>query len=359
MNRIDNGVLACIVAALAWLTTGCGAAQVVDEGPLPPDIKTAGLVILPVALIVPEGTSLEVAAQSLQVTRQVLQATDLPLLSIFDFELNKPLDEAHSASFDTDLPAREASVGGDWRQWLVMHVLVTENRATNVRDTVDTRIKDPKKPNTFRQHGVESKVRVEAGLYDTRKGARLAWATHEVDDNPLDFEPGEDPRPGVTTAVKACVERLLEIAPSLRTGQGGRRTRGKGLADSVLAMTTWKVLDGKSYQDTVQNQAAELRDARMMSLWDRFSPGLPAGDVIRASRNRGVLVREALQPLLPGDVVMTVDGHQVDAAHQVDRVLRTCSGRPDGCTVQLVRAGENLTVKLNWPSLPPIPAPTP
>ncbi len=345
-------------AVLALGLAGCGAAPVVDEGPLAPNRKTAGLVVLPVALATADTSSLEVAAHSLEVTRLILEKTDLPVLGIFDFDVTKALDEVHNPMYDTDL-LTHADLGGDWQDWLAVHVLVTENRATNVRDIVDTRIKDPKKPNTFRQHGIEAHVHIEAGIYEARRGNRLAWATMELEDNPLDFEPGEDPRPAVTKAIGETVQRLLDLAPSLRPGLGGRRARGAGLVDSVPAMTAFKYMDAKPYDAKLAAEQPELKAAKLLMLFDRFAPGLPPALAMRAAQNVGLLVGTAQAPLQAGDVVLAVKGQPVVAAHQFDRLVRTCSAADEGCVVTLLRAGTKQTVSLKWPALPPIPPPVP
>lgn len=349
---------ALVLASLALGLAGCGSAEVVDEAPLAPQHKTAGLVVLPVALVTADTTPLEVAVHTLDVGRIVLEQTDLPVLGLFDFDVNKPLDEAHTPAYDTDLVTR-ADLGGDWQDWLALHVLVTENRATNVRDIVDTRIKDPKKPNTYRQHGVEARVHVEAALYEARRGNRLAWTTLDIDDNPLEFEPGEDPRPEVTKAIKAAVRRLLELAPGLRTGMGGRRTRGEELVDSLQAITSFKYLDTKPYAAGLATLPPEVKAAKLLVLFDRFAPGLPANLAAKAIVHDGVLVRTAKAPLQPGDIVQTVAGQPVRAAHQLDRLLRGCAGAAGGCAVTVQRGGGPQTLQVQWPSLPPIPAPAP
>ncbi len=349
---------AAVLLNTCLVLAGCGSAEVVDEAPLAPQHKTAGLVVLPVALVTADSTPLEVAAHSLDVCRIALEQTDLPVLGLFDFDVNKPLDEAHTPAYDTDLVTRN-DLGSDWQDWLALHVLVTENRATNVRDIVDTRIKDPKKPNTFRQHGVEARVHVEAALYEARKGVRLAWTTLDIDDNPLEFEPGEDPRPEVTKAIKTAVRRLIELAPSLRTGLGGRRSRGDELVDSLLAITSYKYLDSKPYSAGLATLPPEVKAAKLLVLFDRFAPGMPAHLAAKAIAHDGVLVRTARAPLQAGDIVEAVAGQPVRAAHQLDRLLRGCVGAAGGCALTVQRGGGPQTLQVQWPSLPPIPAPVP
>ncbi|MBI5607758.1 MAG: hypothetical protein HY902_02640 [Deltaproteobacteria bacterium] len=347
-------VLTCTALSLA----GCGSAEVVDEAPLAPQHKTAGLVVLPVALATADASPLEVAAHSLLVGRVVLEQTDLPVIGLFDFDVNKPLDEAHTPAYDTDL-VTHAELGGDWQDWLALHVLVTENRATNVRDIVDTRVKDPKKPNTYRQHGVEARVHVEAALYEARRGNRLAWTTLDIEDNPLEFEPGEDPRPEVTKAINSAVRRLIDLAPALRNGLGGRRARGDGLVDSLQAIAAYKYLDAKPYAAGLTALPDEVKAAKLLVLFDRFAPGLPAHLAASAIKHDGVLLRADRAPLKAGDIVQTVAGIPVRAAHQFDRLLRGCANAAGGCAVSVQRGGALQALQVQWPSLPPIPAPAP
>jgi len=341
-----------IALAVALGALACGSAQVAEESPLPADVKPQGLVVLPVALIVPEADALEIAAASLAVTRQLLARTDLPIIGPLDFDLNKTLDEARNASYDTDLVARDGELGADWRSWLALHVLVTENRATNVRDIVDVKAQAAGKPGTFRQHGIEATVRVEVGLYDVRRGTRLAFTASETPDDPTQFTPGADPRPGVSKAIAAGIDRLIAMVGPAIIGPAGRRARGDGLADSLPAMLSWRAPERPAWLDKSKDLASEVREAKIYSLWDRFVPGLDVKEIFAANKAKGLIVRAKAPPLEAGDVVTAVDGKKAQAAYQFDRLLRACSPTPTGCRVDLLRGGAATTVMLRWPALP-------
>ena len=352
-----KAISVAVVAMAMGAAAACGSKQVVDEGPLPADIKPAGIVLLPVALGVPDSNALEVVARSLDVSRLVLQLSDLPLLGPLDFDINKSLDEVRNASYDTDLTAKEEAVGTEWHNWLAMHVLITENRATNVRDIVDVKAQAAGKKGVYRQHGIEATVRVEIGLYDVKRGNRIAWATSEVMDDPTQFAPGGDPRPGITAAVQKTMARLFEMGGPALFGPVGRRTRGEGLADALPAMLQWRAPELPSYLDTVKGQADEVREAKIFSLWDRFVPNLSAKEIFAANKAKGLLVRSKLPPLEAGDVITAIDGKKVQAAYQFDRLVRICSPSTSGCKVELLRNNEPTTLMLRWPALPPPKAP--
>lgn len=342
-----------LVLFLGSLAMACGGAQaVVEESALPAERKPKGLILLPVTLSTPETTALEVIARTLQAADYFLTRTELPILGPFDYGLLKGVDETQVVASDTDLLSRGEDLG-DWRSWMAVHVLVTENRASNVRDIVDTRVRDPKKPNTYRQHGFESTVRVEAALLDPMRGGRLAHVVVQVQDDPTDVEPGGDPRPGITAAIRQALDRLMETSgPSLR-GIGQRRTRGEGLVDSVPAMLAWHSPEMPSWNEKNREQADVVREAAALGVWDRFAPGLSGREVHNASASRGVLVRATQPPLEAGDVVLSVGGKAVSARHQFDRMLQQCSEK--GCALDVWRAGQRVAVQLRWPPLRPVP----
>ncbi len=356
LQRLALALLALALLGLAL--QGCGPAQVVDEQTLSEKVAAPGLIVLPIALNIPERSGLEVAWRSVDVANWLLVHTDLPLIGPLDFSANKPLDDVLVAGQDTDLGSKEDEWGPEWRTWLALHVLVTENRATNVRDIVDTRVKDKSKPNTYRQHGIEAALRVEVGLYDVRRGTRLAWTVLERTDDPTQYTPGEDPRPGVTAAVKDALQRLVELAPVLLRPAGARRTRGQGLVDGVPALMAFSAPELPSTIESLKTQGDEVKEAKVYAAWDRVAPGLSAVEIRNATLGRGVLVREALPPLNAGDVILSVSGKKVSAIHQVDRLLGLCSPNPDACDVLVRRAGGEVALKLRWPALPAVmPAP--
>lgn len=346
------------LALLSLTTQACGGGQVIDEKPLAEGVAVPGLIVLPIALNIPERSGLEVAWRSVDVANWLLLNTDLALIGPMDFSAIKPLDDVLVVSQDTDLGTKEGELAADWRQWLVLHVLVTENRATNVRDIVDIRAKDKGKPNTYRQHGIEAALRIEVGLYDARRGTRLAWTVLERMDDPTQYTPGEDPRPGVTAAVKDALQRLVELAPVLRRPTGERRTRGQGLVDGVPALLAFSAPELPSTIETLKPLAEEVQQAKVYAAWDRIAPGLTAVEIRDATLGRGVLVRQAQPPMNAGDVILAVSGRKVATIHQVDRLLGQCSPKPDACDVLVRRAGGEVALKLRWPALPAVaPAP--
>jgi hypothetical protein len=337
---------------LVWAVVACRPGQVVDERAPAADLRPSGIVVLPVSLAIPEIGPAEVALRTFDVANLLLRKTDVPLLGPLDFDVLKPLDEVRVAAYDTDLGAKGDDVGIDWQGFVALHVMVVENRATHVRDITDTRIQGAQKPKVFRQHGVESSLHVEATLLDVRRGTRLAWTAVDVADDPLDFEPGEDPRPGVTRAVRGAVERLLQLSQGQLQGSKGRRQRGGGLVDSALAAAQWKGVDAPSLFDALRDKSDVDRQTRMMTLWDRVHPNLQAAWAAAAGRQRGVLVVQPLEPLQPGDIVVSVDDKPVAAVHQLDRRLQACSDRAGGCNVQVVRGGATQSMQVRWPALP-------
>jgi hypothetical protein len=336
----------CLVALTAC---GGGGPQVLEEAPLDREVRPTGLVLVPVGLALPEANALEVAAVSNLAANYLLQHTDLPIVGLYDMGLNKPPLEVVNAAADTDLLVRAGDIPIDFRTWIAVQFLITENRATNVRDIVDTRIQDPKKPNTWRQRGFDSRVRVEVKLADPLRGRQLAIVVIEDDDDPTAGEPGGDPRPGVTRLVKLALARLIASSGDLlKSGQ--RRSRGDGMVDSVPAMTGWGSVDLPSWEQSHRDDPEVVREAASMSLWDRFAPGLTVAEVRAASASRGVLIRQAMAPLEAGDVVLMVAGKPVSAIHQVDRLLQGCG--TGACPVLVLRAGQRTEVDVRWPALP-------
>ncbi len=341
---------------LAWfipLLVACGSAgpQLSEVTPLSPEIKPTGLVLLPIALTVPGSTALEVVARTNEAANYLLRKTDLPILGPFDFTLLKPVDDTRVVSADTDLLSRETALGFDLRRAVVVAVLVTENRATNVRDIRDVRKKDPKEQKTYRQHGLDSTIRVELSVHEPMRGHKLAGLVIETQDDPTDFQPGGDPRPGITRAVQMALDRLLETSGEVLRGRGQRRTHGQGLIDSVPAMTAWSAPDLPSWNDLHREKAEIEREAAGLALWDRFAPSASIREVHDAMASRGVLVQQPVAPLQAGDVILTVRKQQVSAKYQVDRQLQQCG--EDACPVLVSRAGQQVEVPVHWPALPP------
>ncbi len=341
---------------LAAGLASCGG-QVRDEGPLAAERRAPGLIVLPVSVSIAELGSLEVAWRSVQVANWLLQKTDLPIIGPLDFKLNKAVDQVQVAAYDTDLSTREDELTAEWRDWLVVQVQVSENRATNVRDIVDVRGKEPGKPKVYRQHGVEATLRVEAGLYDVRRGTRLAWTVVERSDDPTQFAPGDDPRPGVTAAVRDAVQRLLELSPGLFQAPAERRTRGQGFVDAVPALLAFDAQDLPSTVEGLKNLPEAVQEARVYAAWDRVAPGLAVQEIRSATQARGLLVRELMPPLRQGDIVLGVGKHKISTVHQFDRLIRICSAQPQGCEVAVRRGEAEVALSLRWPALAAVSPP--
>lgn len=346
-----SSVVLSLLAVALLGACGSSGPQIVEESPLVVEKKPNGIVLLPVALAIPDATALEVIARTGDIARWLLQRTDLPVVGPFDYTLYKSLDEARTVSSDTDLLNRRDDVGVDVRNYLTLHVLVTENRAMNTRDITDVRQKDPKKQKTFRQRDFDSKIRVEATVYDAMRGRRLAHVAIEADDDPTEFEQGGDPRPGVTRVIGLALDHLVRTSAENLLGIGSRRTRGDGLLDSVPLMAVWGVADLPSFATQHAGDEEIVREAAELALWDRFGPGLSVRDIRAGARNPGVLVRTPLAPLESGDVVLKVAGKDVFTAYQFDRRLDACATQ--GCAVLVFRGGQQRELIVNWPVLRP------
>jgi hypothetical protein len=343
-------VLPVLIALLP--TVACGGAlreQVVT--PLDPGLKPRALIVLPVAPMVQETDALDVAARSRSVADLLLRRTELPVFGPWDFSVLHPVDQVRTVATDTDALTRLASWGVDLRDAVALHVLVTESRSTNVRDFVDARRKDPKsgKTNLYRQHGLQSVVRVELAAYEAMRGGRLGGVVLELDDDPTDYELGSDPRPGISRAIERAVTLLLDHTPALRA-TGKRFTRGEGLLDSVRALMAWRAPEWPSWDDKHKADDELRREAAAVSVWDRFAPVLAPRALRDTTQHPGVLVQKALPPLQPGDVVVAVQGQPVLARHQLDRLLQGCSP----CTVAVVRGGQRQELPMAWAPLPAV-----
>ena len=345
-----------LLAAVGF-SAACGSAgpMAQEETRLDPALRPPGLILMPVALAIPGSSAIDIAARTNDLARWLMQRTDLPLIGPYDYTLNKPVDEAQNAMTDTDLLARSDALQADVRNWLVIHVLVTENRASSERDIVDTRVKDPKKPNTWRQHSTDAKVRVDVSVLDARRGAKLAGLVYEADDDPANFDPGGDPRPGVTRIIGEAMALLLAGSGGSLYGTGSRRTRGVGLIDSVPSIMAWSIPDKPSWSEQHQKDEDVVREAAVLGLFDRFAPNLDMRAIFAASRNAGLLVQQPAPGLEPGDIVVALGDRPLSAAYQLDRALQACP--PAGCTAAIVRKGQKLDVALQWPPLPPATAP--
>jgi len=343
------------VIGLLALVPGCGAAgpKFAEETPLSSPVAPRGIVVLPMALAIPGATALETIARSHEVAALLLRRTDLPVLGPLDFTMQKSPDEAMVAATDTDLLMREDGRRVDVHDWITLHVLVTENRATNTRDIVDERQKDPKKK-VFRQSGFDSRVRVEVTVRDAMRPRVLGHVVLEADDDPTNFESGGDPRPGITRLVEAAVNRLVDGGSAALAGRGQRKSRGDGLIDNLPAMLAWGAPEVPSLDSKMKDEPEMLREAKVLELWDRFAPGLGVRDMRAATKHSGVIVRVARAPLRVGDIVDQVGSESVRARYQFDRLLQGCVG---ACKVGVWRNDEHVDLHLQWPNAAPLVVP--
>ena len=334
------------------LLTACGASgpQISEVQSPEPGTHAKALIVLPVALAMQDATSLDIAMRTDALVRWLLAKTPQPLIGPADFSLLHPVDEIAVVSADTDLMAHTSELRLPVREAVVLHVLVTEQRATNVRDIQDVRDADPKKQRTFRQHGLEAHLRTEVWLSDAMRGRRLAGLVVETTDDPTDVMPGGDPRPGLTLAIQTALDKLLEIAGPLLAETGVRQTRGDGLVDSLPATLAWAAPGKPSWDEANKAKADVVREAAALALWDRVAPNLTAKELLVASRNRGVLVRKAQGELQSGDLITALFGRPVTMAYQLDRALQLAGG--EGVRAQVLRNGAIADVTLHGPLVP-------
>lgn len=342
------GVLWLLLVALAM---GCGSAQIAGETRPPAALRPKGIVVLPIALMQDGTTALDVAARSSDVAAWLLRNTDLPVVGPLEFTIQRPLDEVRVVHGDTDLPEVAAKLGVDLTDWVVLHVLVTENRATYMRDIVDERKKsEGGTGKTFRKHGIDAALHVEVTLLDPLRGQRLAFTMADSTDDPTVIPTAGDPRPGLARAIAKALMRLQTIAGPQLQGPPGRRHRGEWLVPSMQALVQYKVGELPPYQDTLDTFKGTDRQLRWFTVWDRFAPNTATADILAATKQPGLLVQRAMPPLEVGDVVVQVGSQPMQAVWQFDRALRACSDA--GCTVQVWRKNAMQTLTLRWPALP-------
>jgi hypothetical protein len=354
MEALVQKMVLRLVPAILALTAACGPTgpQMTDVQLLDPQTHVKALVVLPVALAMQDSTALDIAMRTDDVVRWVMKKGSQPIVGPADFSLLHPVDEISVVSADTDLMTRASDLKLPVREAAVLHILVTENRATNVRDIQDVRNSDPKKQPTFRQHGLEAHLRTEVWLSDALRGRRLAGLVVETTDDPTEVMPGGDPRPGLTLAIQLALDKLLEIAGPLLSENGVRQTTGEGLVDCLPATLAWAPPGKQSWEELNKGKADVVREAAALALWDRVAPNLSAKELLVASRNRGVLVRKAQGDLLPGDLIVSIYSHPLTTAYQLDRVLQV-AGR-EGVRAQLLRAGAPVDVQLHGPLVPAV-----
>ncbi len=344
-----------LALALVGLLTACGASgpQISEVLPLDQTAHAKALIVLPVALAMQDSTSLDIAMRTDEVARWLLTKTPLPLIGPADFGLLQPVDEVAVVSSDTDLMSHATELRLPVREAVALHILVTEQRATNVRDIQDVRNADPKKQQTFRQHGLEAHLRTEIWLSDAVRGRKLAGLVVETTDDPTNVMPGGDPRPGLTLSIQLALNKLLEIAGPLLAGPGTRQTTGAGLVDSLPATLAWAAPGKESWETANKAKAEVVREAAALSLWDRVAPNMTGKELYVASRNRGLLVRQAQGDLQAGDFVLTLDTRPVTTAYQLDRVLQVSGSQ--GARAQVIRGGAKVDLTVRGPLTPATP----
>ncbi len=335
--------------SVVCISTACGGAyEVVVEKPLQPRPAPQGLLVFPAAVLTPNADGLEAIVRTMDMADWLLDHTELPLIGPYDFNIYKEPDELQIASVDTDLMTRGGS-RLDLRGWLAIHVMVTENRATNIRDIVDKRDKDPKKRKTYRQYGIDSTVRVEAQILDARYGKRLAHAVVTAKDDPTQVKSEGDPRPILRTLIHKALSILLAESEAIVSAKNTRRIRSGGFLDAVPTLATWKTAQRKSFQQRQEGKDDIEKQAALEGLWMRFKPGLPVKATFVGTRHPGVMALTARPPLEKYDVVKMVSGKKVTAVHQLDRLLQECKG---DCKARIRRGFKDVDVRLVWPPAP-------
>lgn len=339
---------------LTAFAVGCGGGtEILVEQPLQARPAPHGLLILPAAILTPGADAMESIARTHDVADWLLDHTELPLIGPFDYKCYKEPDEMQIASVDTDLmTAGAATKNIDLRQWLAISVMITENRATNIRDLIDKRGKNADKPKTYRQYGIDSTLRVEVQVLDARYGKRLAHVVLKARDDPTEVRSEGDPRPVLRLLIRRALALVLNETEAIVSARQTRRVRAAGFLDAIPTLADWKTGQRKSYNQRYEGKDDIEKQAGLESLWMRFRPGLPVKATYVGTRHPGVMALANRAPLEQYDVIKVVDGKKVDAVYQLDRVLQGCQG---GCMAKIRRGFKDMDVRLTWPPAPPPP----
>ncbi len=354
MNRAieHHGAMTSLAALLATLMlSGCGGTrELVVEQALAKRLPPKGIVILPVAVMTPDGSALECIARTRDVANYLLANTETPLIGPADYRVFKEPDEMRVASIDTDLMTRATGTRIDMRNWLAVFVMVTENRATNIRDIVDKR---SKKKQTFRQYGIDSTVKIEVQVLDARYGKPFARVVITDKDDPTKVRTEGDPRPIIKELIEAALAVALSKAEDTFTKAGkSRRIRGREFLDSVPLLADWGTAGRPSFNAKRKDKEDIVKQAALEALWTRFQPELPVKATFVGTRHHGVMALKARAPLQQYDVVKTIDGRPVTTSYQLDRALQSCR---KACNAMVRRGFKNVEVDLTWPPAPPLP----
>jgi hypothetical protein len=340
-------LMVCCAAAL----TACGGSyEVIKEQPLTEDVRPPkGIVVLPVALMSHRGSAVGIALRSTDVANWLLDHTEVPLISVLDYKIFKPVDEVKIASADTDLVTAEGDERRDLTGWWAVTVLVTENRSTNVRNIVDTR-KGKDGATISRKFGIEAVLRVEVTVRDAMRGGVKAQVVVVEDDDPDSSPIQGDPRPVLRRLVERALALTFEAALPGLTQPQRRIVRSRGLLPSVPALADLSFPDKPSYNEPFVDRPKAAQEAALVSIWDRVMPNLDVRATMRATRNPGVLMLEDRAPLKQYDVILEVSGRPVRDQVQLDRRLQACS---PSCEARVRRRRNTIELILPWKSVPP------
>ncbi len=331
------------------LASACGADhEILVEEPLQSRPPPQGLLLFPAAVLTPGADALHAIARTGDVATWLLDHTELPIIGPFDFNIYKEPDELQIASVDTDLMS-QAGGSIDLRGWLAVHIMITENRATNIRDIVDKRDKDPKKRKIYRQYGIDSTVRVEGQILDARYGKRLAHAVLTAKDDPTQVKSEGDPRPVLRKLIDQTLTILFADSEAIVSAKNTRRIRSGAFLDAVPTLAAWKTGQRKSFVQRHEGKDDIEKQAALEGLWMRFQPGLPVKATFVGTRHPGVMALQARPPLEQYDVIKTVGGKKVSAVYQLDRLLQACKS---DCNARIRRGFKDVDVRLAW-----LPAP--
>lgn len=333
--------------ALGAALAGCGGGpEVLVEEPLKPRPVPEGVVLFPVAALTPGANALECIARTGDAARWLLEHTELPILGPADYASFKEPEDMRVASIDTDLMSRTSGARTDLQNWLSVHIMITENRATNVRDIEDRRQKDPKKLKIYRQYGIDAEVTVEVTVADGRYGKPLARAVVRGIDNPADVRSDGDPRPMLPQLIGLALERAFLESESVVAARPRRKVRGPGLLDAVPLLAAWKTPQKPSFIQALEGKEEIEREGALESLWTRFQPNLPVEATFVGKKHPGVMALQDRPPLARYDVVTEVAGQPVQTVYQLDRLLQACAAK---CPARVRRGFTDVDVNLAWP----------
>ena len=334
------------------LMTACGGSlKVVGSHALAekgPEIK--GFIVFPVSDMTHDAKVIDAALRASDVAAWLLDHTDQPVLGPLDYQLYQEPDDLRVAVSHTNL----ATAAGGRRRldgWIAVWIQITENRATNVRDTVDMRKRGKKNQPVYRIHGVEATLRVEVQLRDGARGRELARVVLTDVDDPTHSRLKGDPRPAITRLIHKALRLALGEAEGRLAPKPLRRVvRRAGLLPSPVALAKFRTPKRPSLHETAAKRGEVDLQIAIMALWGRLAPELSVRQTYFATKFPGVLLLKGRAPLLPGDVIRAVAGVPVRDRYQLDRAMRRCAASP--CEVLVQRKFKALKVPVRWAPLP-------